>query len=250
VTEESSAQVWKVGSLASATGLTVRTLHYYDHIALVSPSGRTPSGHRLYEESDVRRLYQVLALRQLGLPLDKIREVMAGQASVAEVLAVHHGFLTDQLASVRVLRARVGALASTMSQSATPVEDFLELIQKVIAMDERVTKYFTDDQLADLADRREQLGEDAIAQTQAGWAELLPKVARAVESGMDPSSAEAQAMAAWWMELLEQFHGGDAGLRDGLYRMQADNSEQIEQQHGGPSPAQLDFIKAANAARR
>jgi len=120
-----------------------------------------------------------------------------------------------------------------MSQSATPVEDFLELIQKVIAMDETVTKYFTDDQLADLADRREQLGEDAIAQTQAGWAELLPKVARAVESGMDPSSAEAQAMAARWMELLEQFHGGDAGLRDGLYRMQADNSEQIEQQHGG-----------------
>jgi len=241
------SQVWKVGSLASATGLTVRTLHHYDHIALVSPSGRTPSGHRLYEESDVRRLYQVLALRQLGLPLDKIREVMAGQASVAKVLAVHHRFLTAQLASVRVLRARHGALASTMSQSATP-EDFLELIQKVIAMDETVTKYLTEDQLADLADRREQLGEDAIAQTQAGWAELLPKVGRALESGIDPSSAEAQVMAARWMELLEQFHGGDAGLRDNLYRMQADNSEQIEQQHGGPSPAQLDFIKAANAA--
>ena len=62
--EGSSVQVWKVGSLASATGLTVRTLHHYDHIGLVSPSGRTPSGHRLYEESDVRRLYQVLALRQ------------------------------------------------------------------------------------------------------------------------------------------------------------------------------------------
>ncbi len=244
-------QVWKVGSLASATGLTVRTLHHYDHIGLVSPSGRTPSGHRLYEESDVRRLYQVLALRQLGLPLDKVHEVMAGPASVAEVLAAHHGFLTDQLASVRALRARVGALASTMSQRpATPVEDFLELIQKVIAMDDTVTKYFTDDQLADLAERREHLGEDSIAETQAGWAELLPKVTEAVESGMDPSSPQAQAMAARWMELLEQFHGGDAGLRDGLYRMQADNAEQIEQQHGGPSPSQLDFIKAANAARR
>ena len=225
VAEGSSVQVWKVGSLASATGLTVRTLHHYDHIGLVSPSGRTPSGHRLYEESDVRRLYQVLALRQLGLPLDRVHEVMAGPASVAEVLAAHHGFLTDQLASVRALRARVGALASTMSQRpATPVEDFLELIQKVIAMDDTVTKYFTDDQLADLAERREHLGEDSIAET--------------------------QAMAARWMELLEQFHGGDAGLRDGLYRMQADNAEQIEQQHGGPSPSQLDFIKAANAARR
>jgi DNA-binding transcriptional MerR regulator len=243
-------QVWKVGTLASATGLTVRTLHHYDHIGLVSPSGRTPSGHRLYEESDVHRLYQVLALRQLGLPLDRVRVVMAGQASVAEVLAAHHGFLTDQLGSVRALRARVGALASTMSQrSATPVEDFLELIQKVIAMDDTVRKYFTDEQLADLAERREHLGEDAITKTQEGWAELLPKVTEAVESGIDPSSPQAQAMAARWMKLLEQFHGGDQGLRDGLYRMQADNAEQIEQQHGGPSPAALEFIRVANSAR-
>ena len=51
------------------------------------------------------------------------------------------------------------------------------------------------------------------------------------------------------MGLLEQFHGGDAGLRDSLYRMQAENAEQIEQQHGGPSPALMEFIKAANAAR-
>lgn len=243
--------MWKVGRLASATGLTVRTLHHYDHIGLVSPSGRTASGHRLYEEADVRRLYQVLALRQLGLPLDRVREVMAGQASLAEVLAAHQEFLTDQLTSVRALRGRVEALASAMSQrAATPVEDFLELIQKVIAMDDTVTQYFTADQLADLAERRERLGEQAIAETQAGWAELLPRVTQAVESGMDPSSPKAQEMAARWMELLEQFHGGDEGLRDSLYRMQADNGAQIEQQYGGPSPAQLDFIKAANAARR
>lgn len=242
--------MWKVGRLASATGLTVRTLHHYDHIGLVSPSGRTASGHRLYEEADVRRLYQVLALRQLGLPLDRVREVMAGQASLAEVLAAHQEFLTDQLTSVRALRGRVEALASAMSQrAATPVEDFLELIQKVIAMDDTVTQYFTADQLADLAERRERLGEQAIAETQAGWAELLPRVTQAVESGMDPSSPKAQEMAARWMELLEQFHGGDEGLRDSLYRMQADNGAQIEQQYGGPSPAQLDFIKAANAAR-
>ena len=67
---------------------------------------------------------------------------------------------------------------------------------------------------------------------------------------MDPACPEAQALAARWMELLEQFHGGDEGLRQGLYRMQADNAEQIEREHGGPSPAQLDFIKAVNAARR
>lgn len=47
---------WKVGELARTTGLTVRTLHHYDHVGLLQPSGRTASGHRLYEEEDVRRL--------------------------------------------------------------------------------------------------------------------------------------------------------------------------------------------------
>lgn len=65
---------------------------------------------------------------------------------------------------------------------------------------------------------------------------------------MNPAAPQAQAMAEQWMALLEQFHGGDDGLREGLYRMQAENADRIE--HGGPSPAQLDFIKRANDARQ
>ncbi|MDQ3053793.1 MAG: MerR family DNA-binding transcriptional regulator, partial [Actinomycetota bacterium] len=57
----------KIGQLARSSGLTVRTLHHYDHIGLVRPSARTPSGHRLYNDADIRRLYEVIALRDLGL---------------------------------------------------------------------------------------------------------------------------------------------------------------------------------------
>lgn len=42
-------------------------------------------------------------------------------------------------------------------------------------------------------------------------------------------------------------HGGDAGLRDSMYRMQADNSEMLQQQYGGPSPEMIDYIRRANA---
>ena len=51
------------------------------------------------------------------------------------------------------------------------------------------------------------------------------------------------------MGLLEQFHGGDEGLRASLYRMYAENAERIEAQHGGPSPALMEFIKTASTAR-
>lgn len=69
---------WKVGELAKLAGLTVRTLRYYDQIDLFSPSGHTESGHRIYTESDIARLQQILSLKELGLPLDQVKSVISG----------------------------------------------------------------------------------------------------------------------------------------------------------------------------
>src|SRR5215216_4026353 len=62
----------RVGAVAEAAGLTVRTLHHWDSIGLLSPSERSPAGHREYTRADLVRLYQVLALRSLGLGLESI----------------------------------------------------------------------------------------------------------------------------------------------------------------------------------
>ena len=53
----------KVGELARQTGLSVRTLHYYDEIGLLSPSYRTETGYRLYAAVDIARLQQIKSLR-------------------------------------------------------------------------------------------------------------------------------------------------------------------------------------------
>lgn len=250
VRQDVGQQFYKVGQLASATGLTVRTLHHYDHVGLVCPSGRTVSGHRLYDESDVQRLYQVLALRQLGLSLEDIGGALEGTTSMEPLLTRHRGHLDQQLVAVRTLRAQLTTmLTSLQNADSAGVADFVELIRKVITVDETVERYFSEEQLAELAERREQVGEQAIADVQQRWQTLIPRVQRAVEAGTDPAAAEAQDMAREWMELLEQFHGGDEQLRDSLYRMQADNAADIQQQHGGPSPQQMEFIKRANAAR-
>src|SRR3954452_24068121 len=74
-------RAWKVGELAERTGLTVRTLHHYDAIGLLRPSGRTDSahgsGHRLYTAADVARLQQILSLKHLRFGLEQIREYLA-----------------------------------------------------------------------------------------------------------------------------------------------------------------------------
>jgi MerR HTH family regulatory protein len=61
-------KVWKTGELARETGLTVRTLHHYDQLGLLSPLSRTEGGHRCYTPDDVRRLHRIVALRSLGIP--------------------------------------------------------------------------------------------------------------------------------------------------------------------------------------
>ncbi|MFS0868625.1 MerR family transcriptional regulator [Paenibacillus xylanilyticus] len=91
-------QNWKVGELAKLTGLTVRTLRYYDQISLFSPSYYSPSGHRLYTESDIARLQQILSLKDLGLSLDEVKAVLADdRISLFEIITLQIGRIKQTL---------------------------------------------------------------------------------------------------------------------------------------------------------
>ncbi len=81
---------WKGGDLAERTGLSVHTLHHYDEVWLLPPSGRTDSGHRLYSVGDVLHLQQIRSLRALGFGLEQIREFLEKpDFSVREAIELH-----------------------------------------------------------------------------------------------------------------------------------------------------------------
>ncbi|MGH2907848.1 MAG: MerR family transcriptional regulator, partial [Solirubrobacteraceae bacterium] len=65
--DDNDTRSWRIGELAAASGLSVRALRHYDELGLLTPSERTDSGYRLYSETEVRRLYRIVALRRLGL---------------------------------------------------------------------------------------------------------------------------------------------------------------------------------------
>src|SRR6516225_3246039 len=67
---------YKVGEVARVAGVSVRTLHHYDEIGLLVPSGRSPAGYRLYSADDLRRLQQILLYRELEFSLDEIAEML------------------------------------------------------------------------------------------------------------------------------------------------------------------------------
>lgn len=104
-------QTWRIGALAAETGLTVRTLHYYDSIGLVSPSARTSGGHRIYDTGDVERLYAVFVLRRLGMPTAAIAHELAGpSADLRSVAARQRAELDAQIATLGALRHRLERL--------------------------------------------------------------------------------------------------------------------------------------------
>ena len=238
-----------VGQVAALAGVTVRALHHYDRLGLVTPSARTPSGHRLYGEQDVQRLYRVLALRALGLPLGAIAEALAGAGTLRELLAEHRTRVEAQLRTLRQLAHRLDRLADAVDRAGDPAAAVLDAIEEMTTMERTFDTYYTAEQLEQLAQRREQIGERAIADVQAEWPRLIAAVQAAVDAGTDPADPAVQKLARRWMELLEMFHGGDPGLRDSLNRLYAENGEELARQ-GGPSPQLIEYVQRANAAGR
>ena len=70
----------KISEVAKLTGITVRTLHYYDEIGLLKPDGVTEVGYRVYSDADLELLQQILFFRELDFPLEDIRRIMQNPA--------------------------------------------------------------------------------------------------------------------------------------------------------------------------
>ncbi|MFC5403224.1 MerR family transcriptional regulator [Cohnella soli] len=122
---------WKVGDLAKLTGLTVRTLRFYDQIGLFSPSGQTESGHRLYNEEDIKRLHQILSLKELGLSLEEIKSaIIGGKISPLEIVNLQINQINEQIQRQQKLLDQLRHVSKRMQgQAELKVEDFTSLLQ-------------------------------------------------------------------------------------------------------------------------
>ncbi|CAH1199109.1 hypothetical protein PAECIP111893_01232 [Paenibacillus plantiphilus] len=124
-------KLWKVGDLAKLTGLTVRTMRFYDQIGLFSPSGQTDSGHRLYNASDLARLHQILTLKELGLSLDEIKLALAGnQISPLEIVSLQKARVKEQIKQQQKLLEQLHHVSKLMiGKAPLTVNDFTNLLQ-------------------------------------------------------------------------------------------------------------------------
>lgn len=205
---------WRVGRLAAATGVTVRTLHHYEQVGVLVPSERTEAGHRVYADADVRRLYRVMALRQLGMSLAEIRETLDDGADLAAVLRAHLAHVERSIGRQRALHARLAALCAQVEEGVSTL-DLVTTIEGM-AMHER---YFTEEQRETLARRREALGDDAVRGVEDEWRELAAALRAHMEAGDDAAAEAVKPLAQRARELVRAFTGGDPAMYASLERM-------------------------------
>lgn len=193
-----------VGRVAEQVGVSVRTLHHWDGIGLLVPSGRSWSGYRLYDAADVARLHRVLVYRELGLPLTEIREILDDpRIDVREHLMRQRDLLTER---IRRLTRTAQAVDEMIERTSTMTDNNVNISP------EEQMRIFGDDWDPSWQDEAQQRWGDTEAWAQSmrstadytaeDWERLAQEteqlnqdLAAAKLRGVEPGSEEANALA-------------------------------------------------------
>lgn len=229
----------KVGELAARAGLTVRTLHHYDSIKLLSPSARSDAGYRLYYRDDVARLQQIQALRAFGMALADIGAYLdSPAASPLAIVERQLAALDRQIAEAAHMRAQLLRLRTRLAAGEeTDLSIWLTTLEQMTMYE----KYFSKEELARLP-----LYQNRAAQ--AEWQELVAHAQSLIGRGVAPDAREAMAFAERWLGCVERDSGGDPAF---ILRLTAMTGQDPQaQKELGLSPALLAYMRTAIAEMR
>lgn len=224
----------KVGELARRTGLTVRTLHHYDEIGLLAPSGRSEAGYRLYSQADVQRLHGIQTMRQMGLALSDIGELLAGEGMAPErIIGQQIRALDQQISQATELRARLAMLRDGLMAGAEPdMGNWLE----ALALMTTYGKYFSSAELKQIF--------TSWSLIEADWLVVKDLVRSAMDRQLPPDSPEVQALAYRWMALMLHWMGGDIDLLDRWGHMFRTEPSTQGRNHAPPGDM-IEFVETA-----
>jgi MerR family transcriptional regulator, thiopeptide resistance regulator len=236
-------RTWKIGEVAAATGLTVRALHHYDEIGLVTPSARTGGGHRLYTDADLATLYQVTALRQFGIPLEQIGALLAERVGVREVIDVQLEHVDRQIRGAERLRRQLLA-ARDQPAAADGLLEIINLMQDVQG-------YLSPEQIQAVRRRFTQLGVVAEHAVGVEMPRLYAQAQEEMRAGTPCSDPAVRRIVDRLDELARLLRGGNREIGGAVRAMWlakgAQRPDAYDSADWGELVAYLDQARAARA---
>ena len=245
---------YRVGEVATLTRVSVRALHHYDRIGLLRPAAHSSGGYRLYGETDLLRLQQILTLRYLGFPLKRIGALLdRPDFDLLASLRVQRKVLHERIEELERIAATIGDLIER--RQATGDWSWELVIEASGAVgagltrrEETMDAHYTPEQMAQFAELKKITPPEEIEAIQHGWIELMAEVR--ANPDLDPASAEAQALADRWEALTERTMRGYAQYPELAAAIRA-NYERgaFEGNTLAPRAADFAFIERVKTAR-
>ena len=244
-----NAKAYTVSQLAEMAGVSVRTLHHYDHIDLLKPSSRTTAGYRLYEEQDLLRLQQILFFKELDFPLSEIRDILDDpDFDQVQALENHR----------RLLQGRAKRLTHLLRTIDKTIQRLTE--DNMTMTDEELYEGFTKEQIERYKrEAREMYDPELVAESErrvrnmsrAQWnavKEEGDQVTRAIAEVADraPGDPEVQALIARHHAWIEHFYPASAELYRGLGQGYAEHPD-FREFYDKYRPGLADFMQTAMA---
>lgn len=197
---------WKIGELAKLTGLTVRTLHHYDQIGLLSSSQYSDTGHRLYTKEDITQLQQIISLKQLGFSLAEIKEFMENpNFNPVEVIKMQLESVKERVRLQEQLRSQLEGIYELLKiQQEVNIEQLIQLIEVINLLN--VEKYVTQEEIEELRNRVDQkFTLEERKQMENEWSKLMDQVRAEMKKNTPPDHPTVTQLAKRWKELTNQF---------------------------------------------
>ncbi|MGI5970477.1 MAG: MerR family transcriptional regulator [Oscillospiraceae bacterium] len=204
-----------VGEAAKLVGVSVRTLHYYDELGLLRPSGATKAGYRLYDKSDIERLEQILFYRELGLKLADIKLILSRpDYDSRQALERHRELLMLKKRRIDEMISLVGEILEGKTVSKPKItEDDIRKIKKQYA--DEVRERWGDTE----AYRESEKKSDAELVSAAGEADKIFKAFASARFG-DPDGPEALSLVRRWQEhITDNYYKCTKQILSGLGEM-------------------------------
>jgi DNA-binding transcriptional MerR regulator len=229
----------KVGQLAKQICLSVRTLHHYDEIGLLSPSVRTPAGHRLYNTKDIALLHRIQALKQLGLPLQQIADVIQKNSQpLPDIIAQQITHLEGEIEQAAQLKIKLIKLQENLQTAHEPdMAGWLD----TLALMNVYEKYLT-------AEEIEELNGYALSvmhEIEHDWPQMVKKLQAMMDQKIPADTEEVTEFVILWTEMLERLVGHNPNLLLKVHSMSNETEMQIQR---GISPEMSAYLGEAMSA--
>lgn len=207
---------FSIGEISRLTGVTVRTLQYYDNIDLVPLEKDEENGRRYYKESDLTRLQQVLFYKSLGLKIKDINKLLEETTTAKQLISVlekqrevFYYKLHDIKSNIAMIEA---SLAGMNENESLPLGN---LVQLIISLNKDTIYQYKDvafDKKAENTFMEHYQNWEEVLEIYWNWKVLILEAVAHILNDIEPDSKQGQAFAKKWIEMVVSISEGNQDL--------------------------------------